>query len=309
MTLLGTNLVSGAGAVWLYGLLNPPTGTSTVSVTLSQSTSTAYAQVSSTSYTGVFGFGPGRSASTDAGTTHSVRAGIGVGATFVAFAGKDNNAFPYGAATSGTWRSENPNGIPRSGIIDNVASPGSTITWSSYYYYSDSYFNFATVLLLDDSPFNATAKLLTSTTYSQSSTYSNCSPATYQYMNDGSASGASGQTATISAAGQFIRADCGSALDIVYIAIGYDYLSNLPGGFGISYTQNLTVQGSLNGSTWTNVAVTPAYYQNTVNGIATIGIYGKYRYIQIVNEGFISLTEFQVWALPAPASGFFAMFN
>jgi hypothetical protein len=144
-------------------------------------------------------------------------------------------------------------------------------------------------------------------TYSQSSLYSLDSvvAANYTNMNDDSASAASANaTATNIAVGSWIQADCGGIQYIHDIVVGYDYLTNLGAdNWGWSYTSGLTVQGSVNGSTWTDLTTTP-YYTYIDNpavylaGTATIPINGSWRYIRLYRStnSYAVATELQIWS-------------
>lgn len=241
------------------------------------------------------------------GSSNGITLAGGDGVSFVALTGVGGTAYPYGAALKGTWRSENPGGTPRTGIIESGVRQG--VGWSSYNGASDI-FNTINVQLIDASdPFNGTPQQLTNTVYTQNAKYGSGNVfATYSTMNDGTASGASGATAT-STGGDWVKADCGAARNIAYIVIGYDYLSNLSGGWGVSYTKDVKVQGSLDNSTWTDITLTPDYTTTgSSNGLVTVPLYVNYRYIRLTKNSYFALTEFQVWAMPAPTSGFFAMF-
>jgi hypothetical protein len=308
MTLLGT--IPYYADAWaetrIYGMLNPPTGASTVSLTVSTIDSSTDFQMSSTSYSGVSGgFGTVTTATVN-GSINGITLAGGDGVSFVALTGVAT-AYPYGAALKGTWRSENPNGIPRTGIIESTAHNG--VGWYSYNQASDV-FNTVKVQLLDASdPFVGTPQQLTNTVYTQNAKYGGGNVfATYSNMNDGTASGASGATAT-STGGDYVKADCGAARNISHIIIGYDYLSNLSGGWGVTYTKDVKVQGSLDNSTWTDITLTPDYTTTgSSNGLVTVPLYVNNRYIRLTKDSYFALTEFQVWAMPTPTSGFFAMF-
>ncbi len=139
---------------------------------------------------------------------------------------------------------------------------------------------------------------LTGVTYSQSNVYFSNNAATYQYMNNGNADGSANNNQTgMSGVGGYIRADCGSTKYIDRIVLGYDYLDNLPGGWGVTYTENQSVQASTNGSTWTTITTTPTYESTgSDDGLVSIVINGNWRYIQIVDtQGYLCTLEFEVW--------------
>lgn len=141
---------------------------------------------------------------------------------------------------------------------------------------------------------------LAGVTYSQSSVYSSNSAATYANMNNNSANGASNgnETGVNEATNNFVKADAGSLKYITHIVIGYDYLNNLAGNWNVSYTEGLTVQGSTNDSSWTNIATTPVYSSTgSTNGLVTIPVQGNWRYIRLFNPAneFMAVLEFQLW--------------
>lgn len=145
-----------------------------------------------------------------------------------------------------------------------------------------------------------TYTLETSTTYTVSSTYSTNSPPTYQYMNDNNANGSTNgnQWGSNNETNPFIRADIGSIKQVGRIIVGYDYLSNLPGGWGTSYTEGLSVQTSTDGSSWTTRATTPTYASSgSTNGLVTINFTPvDARYVRLTKaSGFMAALEFQVF--------------
>lgn len=142
--------------------------------------------------------------------------------------------------------------------------------------------------------------LVTGTVYTVSSTYSTCNAPTYQYMNNSNADGSinNNQWGSNSGSNQFIKADVGSTKSITKIVIGYDYLSNLPGGWGPSYTQGLSVDISTDNSTWTTITTTPNYASTgSTNGLVNVTINSSARYIRLFNSsGYVCTLEFEVWA-------------
>ena len=148
---------------------------------------------------------------------------------------------------------------------------------------------------------SSTAARIATTTYTQSAVQSGASAATYAYMNNGSAvAGAEKQTSTgapAAAAGAWVRADAGSAQFIEFVQIGYDYTSSLVGGPAV--TAGLTVQGSLDGTTWTYIATTPDYTSLAAsgaasNGLVNIGVNATWRYIRLLQPatGRVVVLEF-----------------
>lgn len=149
-----------------------------------------------------------------------------------------------------------------------------------------------------DNPIGPSTKL-TGVTYSQSSVFSGTNAAEYTYMNDNNANGGSNnaEAGTNSEVNSFIKADCGSIKYIDRVIIGYDYNTNLPGGWGPSYLNGLYLQTSTDNSTWTTVTTTPAYASTgSVNGLAAINVGTSARYIRLYNpSGYTMTLEFQVW--------------
>jgi hypothetical protein len=142
---------------------------------------------------------------------------------------------------------------------------------------------------------------LTGVTYTVSSTLSGNSPPTYQFMNDNNANGASngnqwGSDNLLNP--EFIRADVGSTKTLTQIIIGYDYLNNLPGGWGVSYTAGLTVGVSTDGTNYTTITTTPTYASTgSTNGLVTISLGSvSARYVRLSKpSAYICTLEFQVW--------------
>lgn len=147
------------------------------------------------------------------------------------------------------------------------------------------------------------AQRVTGVVYTQSTVYGGTGgivAATYANMNDGTASGASLATATnnATAGGEWVRADAGSSQFISRIVVGYDYLTNLGAGdWGATYTAGLTVQGSTNGTTFTNITTTPTYSGSPTDGLRSITIGATWRYIRLLAGAstYLVATEFQLW--------------
>ena len=143
------------------------------------------------------------------------------------------------------------------------------------------------------------------TTFTQSGMYSENVAATYAAMNNNSAS--SGYTATASGT-SWVTADCGSKYKIQDMAFGYDYLNIVPGGWGTSYGQGISIQTSTDNTNWTTVGNTPAYSSTgSTDGIVKISINASARYIRLYKTSYFPVTEFALFGTPE-SSGFFAMF-
>lgn len=122
---------------------------------------------------------------------------------------------------------------------------------------------------------------------------------TYEGMNNGSADASTNNAETgTNNDGGAVTADCGAVKHIDHIVIGYDYLNNLPTGWGVTFTENLNVEGSTNNTDWTSITTTPTYASSgSSDGLVSIPIDGDYRYIRIksATDYYICLLEFQIW--------------
>ena len=140
---------------------------------------------------------------------------------------------------------------------------------------------------------------ITGITYTVTGTYSANQPPTYQYMNDNNANGAINGTqwGSLSTSTEWIMADLGTVKTITKIIIGYDYLNNLPGGWGVSYTQGKTVETSIDNVNWVAQATTPTYASTgSTDGLVTVVIPNvNARYIRLFSVSWICTLEFQVW--------------
>lgn len=145
------------------------------------------------------------------------------------------------------------------------------------------------------------ATQLAGVTYSQSSVYGANNAATYTYMNNGDASGAvdasNNQTGTSNQADAYIMANCGANKWVDHIVIGYDYLNNLTGGWGVAYTQGASIQISDDSSSWTTITTAPTYATTgSTDGLVSIDIKESCQYIRLYRaSGYLCLLEFQIW--------------
>ena len=134
--------------------------------------------------------------------------------------------------------------------------------------------------------------------YSQSSTYSGTPSATYSSMNNLSADGLLG-SATNSETGPFFLADMLLSTFIDYVVVGVDYHSNVPGGFGISYTTGASIQVSNNKTTWTTLTTVPSYNSTqwgAINGQLEVQVQGTWRYVRVWKaSSYLALTEFRIY--------------
>lgn len=148
---------------------------------------------------------------------------------------------------------------------------------------------------------NVSSQKLTGITYSVSSTFTGNNPPTYFYMNDDNANGSTNnsQWGSNSGTNNFISADLGGQKTITSVVVGYDYLNNLPGGWGVSYTQGLSIQTSPNNTTWTTQATTPVYSSTgSTNGLVRVSftpVTANYVRLFLASSGYICTLEFQVW--------------
>ena len=137
-------------------------------------------------------------------------------------------------------------------------------------------------------------------TYSQISTYALNNPASYTYMNNNSAAGDNNNNETGTTLGslRFVKADTGSVKYIDYIILGYDYLNNLVGGWGVAYTEGVLVQISDDDASWTTVTTTPTYASSgSTDGLVRIKIGRNCRYVRLYKStsGYIAVLEFSLW--------------
>lgn len=148
--------------------------------------------------------------------------------------------------------------------------------------------------------------LLTTNTYSQSSLWQDNNAATWQYMNNYNADGSvnDSQTGTYESnvpTNLWIKSSLGSQYYVDHIVIGYDFLENLPGGWGKEYTETSPIQGSTDDSTWTTITTAPTYSSTgSTNGLVPISIKDNYSYIRLIGGSlrqYLCLLEFQVWVI------------
>lgn len=144
------------------------------------------------------------------------------------------------------------------------------------------------------------AARFTGVTYTQSSIYIDNNAATETYMNNDGADGSSNnsETGTNNEANPWIKANLGSTKFIDYVIVGYDYLNNLAGGWGVSYTEGNELQISTDDTNWTTVAKTPTYSATGMsNGLVRIPIKKDAQYIRMrrVSTNWMALLEFSIW--------------
>lgn len=156
---------------------------------------------------------------------------------------------------------------------------------------------FAMFELAGSSDGNVGGTLLAGVTYAQSNVYTSNTAADYTGMNNGSANGSSSTQTGMNPGSNYITANCGSLKYISKITIGYDYLSNLAGGWGVTYTEGLTVEASTDNSSWTSITTTPTYASTgSTDGLVDITIGGNYQYVRLSKaSGYMCILEFQVW--------------
>lgn len=131
-------------------------------------------------------------------------------------------------------------------------------------------------------------------TYSQSSVYAGNTAAGTAAMTNGIYAEAT-QTATQDGALEWVQMDLGSVQLITKVVIGTDYDGDLAGGWSSIYTENLDVQGSTNGSTWTTLFNTGDFNDPIQEYVTSAAA----RYVRIVSPGnHIVVTEF--YAVTAP---------
>ena len=124
-------------------------------------------------------------------------------------------------------------------------------------------------------------------TYSQSSTYSSNTAATFAGMTNG-VFAEDTETGTEDGEEEWIKMDLGSTRTISRIVVGCDFNEVLLGGWDLSYTEDKDVQGSTDGTTWTTLFNTGTFTQ----GIQGYDVSTAVRYVQIISTGYLAVTEF-----------------
>lgn len=151
------------------------------------------------------------------------------------------------------------------------------------------------------SNYTSFGSMFTGITYTQSSVYSANFAADETSMTNGSANeSVSSKTGTNPSVNEYIKANLGSSKFVSYIQLGYDYLTNLPGGWGTTYTQNLLVSTSTDDSTYTPVKITPAYSATgSNNGLVNIPINRQCQYVKlaVTSSNYMAATEFSLWGI------------
>lgn len=128
--------------------------------------------------------------------------------------------------------------------------------------------------------------------YTQSSVYAGITPVSNAIMTDGSF--ANTGAATNNGSGQFVQMDLGGVFSVDRVVIG-TATSLIPGGWSKFYTENRTVQHSLDNTTWTDTFNTGTF---STNGIYTFNVNITARYLRIIDKAnsWIAISEF--YALP-----------
>jgi hypothetical protein len=114
-------------------------------------------------------------------------------------------------------------------------------------------------------------------------------------MTDGLQTGT--QAATYGAAGEWIKMDLGATYTVDTVIVGNASSTVPPGGWSSSYTNNLSLQYSLNDSTWTTILNTGD--KSAFTFLYTLSFSAvSARYIRLLNGGvgFVALTEFYALA-------------
>ena len=99
------------------------------------------------------------------------------------------------------------------------------------------------------------------------------------------------QTGTFNAGLQWIRMDLGSVFNVKNIVIGCDFNNVLRTGWGRSYTQNLPIQISVDGSNWITVGNTGLFSEP----MKVFSVNINARYIRITNFVNTNLSEGDSW--------------
>ena len=127
----------------------------------------------------------------------------------------------------------------------------------------------------------------TGITYSQSSVYSTCTAATASDMQNNTAV-PSLQTGTNNGAFEWVQMDLQQVYRVTSVVIGCDFYRLLPGGWSKSYAENRNVEYSTDGSNWTVLFNTGTFSE----GIQDYAVDVDARYVRIVNNGYVAITEF-----------------
>jgi hypothetical protein len=126
-------------------------------------------------------------------------------------------------------------------------------------------------------------------TYSQSSVYAGNSAATNAGMTNG-VFAESVQTATNNNPTEWIQMDFGAVYPVANIVVGCDFSNTLAGGWGKTYSENLPIEYSPDGSSWTAAGNTGTFSA----GIKTISVSFNARYVRVTGGafGYAVVTEF-----------------
>ena len=136
----------------------------------------------------------------------------------------------------------------------------------------------------------ATPIVVPAITYTQSSVYPGQTAASNAEMTDGSGDELY-STGTDDDATGFVMMDLGGKRIINNVIIGADSNNLLVGVYGASYTSNLALEYSEDGTTWFDLAVAPATWPTPIQTISGLNVAG--RYIRIVKyDGYLAVTEF-----------------
>jgi hypothetical protein len=129
-------------------------------------------------------------------------------------------------------------------------------------------------------------------TYSQSSVYVDNTAATAENMTNGVFAETT-QTGTNNSGLQWVQMDFGAVTSFSSIIVGSDYDNTLAGGWGKIYSENLDVQTSNDGTSWTTIGSTGTFSA----GLKTLSLSGSARYIRLSKtSAYIALTEFYALA-------------
>jgi hypothetical protein len=131
---------------------------------------------------------------------------------------------------------------------------------------------------------------LPSITYSQSSVYTLNTAADNASMTNG-VSAESVHTATSNdEAEQWVQMDLGSVQSVTEVVVGCDFSSTLAGGWGKTFTENLALEHSMDGTSWTNFGSTGTF----TTGLKTFSVSFTARYIRLFAPfgTYIAVTEF-----------------
>jgi hypothetical protein len=125
-------------------------------------------------------------------------------------------------------------------------------------------------------------------TYSQTSVYPGNSAATNATMTNG-VSAETLATGLNPTGTQWIQMDFGAVYSVANVVVGSDFANTLVGGWGKTFAENISIEYSSDGSSWSVGGNTGVFS----TAIKTIGVSFSARYVRLIGlDRFIAITEF-----------------